>query len=98
MKSHCISCFCEYIPRLQDDEQRIEAGREFVAWIEEVNELEEGTLSQGRGSPLVTTIRHDVMYLLRKMGWGLKEIGLVLNRDHSSVSAGVERARERRAS
>lgn len=39
----------------------------------------------------VTAARHAVMYALRERGWYLADIGLVTNRDHSTVHHGVRR-------
>ena len=39
--------------------------------------------------------RHEAMYLLRQMGMTLKEIGMFLNRDHSTIIYGIRRWEER---
>lgn len=45
----------------------------------------------------VAAARHEVFLALREAGWSFPAIGAAMNRDHTTVMAGVKKAQERAA-
>lgn len=69
--------------------------REAVIPILERTGMKWETIISRRRFPHIVSVRHEIFFTLREMGCSLVKIGLICEREHTTVMHGIEKHKEK---